>query len=56
VQVVMAYVFGILGLFAATPLLAAIFVTVQMLHVEKDPDEAAAPATPATPAADTAAG
>jgi predicted PurR-regulated permease PerM len=33
VQVVMAYVFGILGLFAATPLLAAIFVTVQMLHV-----------------------
>ena len=53
VQVVMAYVFGILGLFAATPLLAAIFVTVQMLHVVKDPDEATAPATPA---ADTAAG
>jgi len=52
VQVVMAYVFGILGLFAATPLLAAVFVTVQMLHVVKDPDDAvAAPA----PKAETAA-
>ena len=50
VQVVMAYVFGILGLFAATPLLAAVFVTVQMLHVVKDPDEANA-----APAPDTAA-
>lgn len=36
-QVVMAYVFGLMGLFVATPLLAAIFVTVQMLHVEPDP-------------------
>jgi predicted PurR-regulated permease PerM len=37
-QVVMAYVFGILGLFAATPLLAGVFVAVRMLHVV--PDEA----------------
>jgi predicted PurR-regulated permease PerM len=48
VQVVMAYVFGILGLFAATPLLAAVFVTVQMLHVVDDPDEAKAAAAPRT--------
>ena len=36
-QVVMAYVFGLMGLFVATPLLAAVFVTVQMLHVQPDP-------------------
>lgn len=36
-QVVMAYVFGLMGLFVATPLLAAVFVTVQMLHVQQDP-------------------
>ena len=35
-QVVMAYVFGLMGLFVATPLLAAVFVTVQMLHVQPD--------------------
>jgi predicted PurR-regulated permease PerM len=43
-QVVMAYVFGIMGLFVATPLLAAIFVAVQMLHIEPDVPEAS-PAT-----------
>jgi predicted PurR-regulated permease PerM len=37
VQVVMAYVFGLLGLFVATPLLAAVFVAVQRLHVVPDP-------------------
>jgi predicted PurR-regulated permease PerM len=37
VQVVMAYVFGILGLFVATPLLAAVFVAVQQLYVIPDP-------------------
>ncbi|MBM3906466.1 MAG: AI-2E family transporter [Gemmatimonadetes bacterium] len=42
-QVVMAYVFGLMGLFVATPLLAAVFVAVQMLHVE--PDLADAPPT-----------
>jgi len=36
-QVVMAYVFGLMGLFVATPLLAAVFVTVQMLHVQAEP-------------------
>jgi predicted PurR-regulated permease PerM len=36
-QVVMAYVFGLMGLFVATPLLAAIFVAVQMLHVTPAP-------------------
>jgi len=36
-QVVMAYVFGLMGLFVATPLLAAVFVSVQMLHVQPDP-------------------
>jgi predicted PurR-regulated permease PerM len=35
-QVVMAYVFGLMGLFVATPLLAAVFVSVQMLHVQQD--------------------
>ncbi len=44
VQVVMAYLFGLLGLFVATPLLAAVFVMVQMLVVEADPDEPTAPA------------
>jgi predicted PurR-regulated permease PerM len=39
-QVVMAYVFGLMGLFVATPLLAAIFVAVQMLHVMPDPEPA----------------
>lgn len=39
-QVVMAYVFGLMGLFVATPLLAAVFVTVQMLHVQPDPETA----------------
>jgi predicted PurR-regulated permease PerM len=39
-QVVMAYVFGLMGLFVATPLLAAIFVSVQMLHVQPDPESA----------------
>lgn len=37
VQVVMAYVFGVLGLFVATPLLAAAFVAVQQLYVVPDP-------------------
>jgi predicted PurR-regulated permease PerM len=32
----MAYVFGLMGLFVATPLLAAIVVTVQKLHVVPD--------------------
>ncbi|MEK6611196.1 MAG: AI-2E family transporter [Gemmatimonadota bacterium] len=36
-QVVMAYVFGFLGLFVATPLLAAVFVAVQRLYVVYDP-------------------
>lgn len=42
-QVVMAYVFGLMGLFVATPLLAAVFVSVQMLHVQPDsvPEETA---------------
>ena len=35
-QVLMAYVFGLMGLFVATPLLAAVFVAVQMLHVQPD--------------------
>ncbi|MBW7932214.1 MAG: AI-2E family transporter [Gemmatimonadaceae bacterium] len=48
-QVVMAYVFGLMGLFVATPLLAAIMVAVQMLHVEPDPAPEPAPA----PATDT---
>ncbi len=39
-QVVMAYVFGLMGLFVATPLLAAVFVSVQMLHVQPDSDTA----------------
>lgn len=39
-QVVMAYVFGLMGLFVATPLLAAVFVSVQMLHVQPDPETA----------------
>jgi len=44
-QVIMAYVFGLMGLFVATPLLAAVFVTVQMLHVQPEPvaAQAAAP-------------
>jgi hypothetical protein len=33
-----------MGLFVATPLLAAVFVTVQMLHVVPEP--VAAPASP----------
>jgi predicted PurR-regulated permease PerM len=46
-QVVMAYVFGLMGLFVATPLLAAVFVTVQMLHVQPDavPSETAGTGT-----------
>lgn len=44
-QVVMAYVFGVMGLFVATPLLAAIFVAVRMLHIEEAPAAAAAAAT-----------
>lgn len=47
-QVVMAYVFGLMGLFVATPLLAAIMVAVQMLHVEPDPAPEPAPATDTT--------
>ncbi len=39
-QVVMAYVFGLMGLFVATPLLAAVFVSVQMLHVQPDAETA----------------
>ena len=39
-QVVMAYVFGLMGLFVATPLLAAVVVAVQRLHVIDDPSEA----------------
>jgi predicted PurR-regulated permease PerM len=35
-QVVMAYVFGFLGLFVAIPLLATIVVTVRMLWIEDD--------------------
>jgi predicted PurR-regulated permease PerM len=35
-QVVMAYVFGFLGLFVAIPLLAIVVVTVRMLWVEAD--------------------
>lgn len=46
-QVVMAYVFGLMGLFVATPLLAAIFVAVQMLHVE--PDASATPPSASAP-------
>ncbi|MDQ8153101.1 MAG: AI-2E family transporter [Gemmatimonadota bacterium] len=42
-QVVMAYVFGLMGLFVATPLLAAIFVAVQMLHVSPEPAPVATP-------------
>ena len=38
VQVVMAYMFGLMGLFVATPLLAAVFVIVQQLYVIPDPD------------------
>ena len=37
VQVVMAYMFGLMGLFVATPLLAAVFVMVQQLYVIPDP-------------------
>lgn len=46
-QVVMAYVFGLMGLFVATPLLAAVFVSVRMLHVQPDPvpEEAAGTGT-----------
>jgi predicted PurR-regulated permease PerM len=43
-QVVMAYVFGLMGLFVATPLLAAIVVTVQKLHVVPDDAVNALPA------------
>jgi predicted PurR-regulated permease PerM len=46
-QVVMAYVFGLMGLFVATPLLAAVFVAVQMLHVEPDLPEAPSSGAPA---------
>jgi predicted PurR-regulated permease PerM len=42
-QVVMAYVFGFLGLFVATPLLAAVFVAVQRLYVVYDPVATPAP-------------
>ena len=42
-QVVMAYVFGFLGLFVATPLLAAVFVAMQRLYVVYDPLTAPAP-------------
>lgn len=35
-QVIMAYVFGFLGLFVAIPLLAIVVVTVRMLWVEED--------------------
>lgn len=38
VQVIMAYMFGLMGLFVATPLLAAVFVIVQQLYVIPDPD------------------
>jgi len=36
-QVVMAYVFGFLGLFVAIPLLATVVVSVKMFWVEEDP-------------------
>ena len=45
-QVVMAYLFGLMGLFVATPLLAAVFVTVQMLHVVDEPASEPADARP----------
>jgi predicted PurR-regulated permease PerM len=48
VQFAMAYIFGLIGLFVATPLLAAVFVAVHMLHVV--PDEPDAPDVPTTPA------
>ena len=35
-QVIMAYVFGFLGLFVAIPLLAVVVVTIRMLWVEED--------------------
>lgn len=44
-QVVMAYVFGFLGLFVATPLLAAVFVAIQRLYVVHDPVTTPAPDT-----------
>jgi predicted PurR-regulated permease PerM len=54
-QVVMAYVFGFLGLFVAIPLLASVVVTVRTLWVEDEPvpeaplaEEPAAPAPTAT--------
>ena len=50
-QVVMAYVFGLMGLFVATPLLAAIMVAVQMLHVERETEETPAEATNGSAAA-----
>ncbi|MHB8839832.1 MAG: AI-2E family transporter [Gemmatimonadaceae bacterium] len=53
-QVVMAYVFGLMGLFVATPLLAAIMVAVQMLHVE--PDSAGAGENPGPAAGAAGAG
>jgi predicted PurR-regulated permease PerM len=46
-QVVMAFVFGIMGLFVATPLLAAVFVAVQQLYVEQEPATEAATGAPA---------
>lgn len=42
VQVLMAYLFGLLGLFVATPLLAAVFVAIQRLHVVPDVEPAPA--------------
>jgi len=46
-QVVMAFVFGIMGLFVATPMLAAIFVAVQQLYIEVEPGMESATGTPA---------
>lgn len=49
-QVVMAFVFGFLGLFVAIPLLASVVVVMRMLWVEEDePPVAPVPAAPATP-------
>jgi predicted PurR-regulated permease PerM len=45
VQVVMAYMFGLMGLFVATPLLAAVFVIVQQLYVIPDPNPGTGPGT-----------
>lgn len=45
-QVVMAYVFGFLGLFVAIPLLATVVVTVRILWIGEDPPESMAVAAP----------